>query len=137
LSQNAYEISVESLQKFEADLQKASINRVAMQVVQGFMRDVRMVPVRELLGPIESNVARVAEALGKQVYFEMKGADLKADPDRIRHPLKNLIHAVVNSIDHGIEYPEERGSKDGTGCMMRWPICGLMLSMMVGALIWI
>jgi two-component sensor histidine kinase len=115
LNQEAYEISSESLQKLEVDLQKASINRGAMQVVQGWMRDVRMVPVRELLGPIEANVSRVAEALGKHVHFEMKGADLKVDPDRMRHPLKNLIHAVVNSIDHGIEYPEERGSKDGTG----------------------
>ncbi|HET9239731.1 MAG TPA: 7TM diverse intracellular signaling domain-containing protein [Oligoflexus sp.] len=115
LSQEAYEISSQSLQKLEVDLQKASINRSAMQVVQGWLRDVRMVPVRELLGPIEANVSRVAEALGKHVHFEMKGADLKVDPERMRHPLKNLIHAVVNSIDHGIEYPEERGSKDGTG----------------------
>ncbi len=115
LNEEAYEITGDSLQRLESDLQKASINRAAMQVVQGWVREVRMVPVRELLGPIEANVARVAEALGKHVAFEMKGADLKVDPDRMRHPLKNLIHAVVNSIDHGIEYPEERGAKDVMG----------------------
>jgi signal transduction histidine kinase len=115
LEEDAYEITGESLQKLEGDLQKASINRGAMQVIQSWMREVRMVPVRELLGPIEANVARVADALGKHVAFEMKGADLKVDPDRMRHPLKNLIHAVVNSIDHGIEYPEERGAKDVMG----------------------
>jgi signal transduction histidine kinase len=115
LNQDAYEITGESLQKLEGDLQKANINRGAMQLVQTWMREVRMVPVRELLGPIEANVARVADVLGKHVHFEMNGADLKVDPDRMRFPLKNLIHAVVNSIDHGIEYPEERGSKDATG----------------------
>jgi signal transduction histidine kinase len=115
LSEDAYEVTGESLQKLEGDLHKANVNRGALQVVQNWVREVRMVPVRELLGPIEANVARVAEALGKHVLFEMKGADLKVDPERMRHPLKNLIHAVVNSIDHGIEYPEERGSKEGTG----------------------
>ncbi|HYX38168.1 MAG TPA: 7TM diverse intracellular signaling domain-containing protein [Oligoflexus sp.] len=115
LDQDAYEISGESLHKLEIDLHKASINRTAMQVVQGWVREVRMVPVRELLGPIEANVARVADALGKHVHFSMKGADLRVDPDRMRHPLKNLIHAVINSIDHGIEYPEERGDKEAAG----------------------
>ncbi|WP_141732592.1 7TM diverse intracellular signaling domain-containing protein [Oligoflexus tunisiensis] len=115
LAQDAYEVPAESLHKLEHDLQKASINRSAMQVIQTWMREVRMVPVRELLGPIDANVARVADALGKRVHFEMRGADLKVDPDRMRHPLKNLIHAVINSIDHGIEYPEERGEKDSAG----------------------
>jgi signal transduction histidine kinase len=115
LSQDAYEITGESLNRLEGDLHKASINRGALQVLQNWVREVRMVPVRELLGPIEANVSRVAEALGKHVHFEMKGADLKVDPDRMRHPLKNLIHAVVNSIDHGIEYPEERDTKEAMG----------------------
>jgi len=115
LDQASYEIPSETLHKLEVDLQKANISRAALQVMHGWVRDVRMVQVRELLGPIEANVLRVANALGKHVRFEMTGADLRVDPERMRHPLKNLVHALINSIDHGIEYPEERGGKEATG----------------------
>ncbi len=115
LEKDTYEVAGDSLQKLESDLQKAGPSRGVLLALNSWVREVRMVPVRELLGPIEANVERVADALGKHVDFAIEGAELRVDPHRMRLPLKNLIHAVINSIDHGIEYPEERGDKDPSG----------------------
>ena len=114
-SHEVYEVSGEGLKRLEVDLQKSGIGRQSFLVVSNWLRNIRMVAVRELLGPIEANVERVAKVLGKQIKFEIVGAELRIDPDRMRLPLKNIVHALINSIDHGIEFPEDRGPKPLVG----------------------
>jgi signal transduction histidine kinase len=115
LEAHSYEIDYLSLQNLEHDLLRANLSCQQLQIFNRWMREIRMVPIRELLGPIEANVQRLARALGKSVTFHMEGAELRVDSDRMRPPLKSLIHALINSIDHGIEYPEEREGKDEVG----------------------
>ncbi len=50
----------------------------------------------------------VAVVLGKEVDFEVIGADLSIDPELCKAIANPLLHLVRNAVDHGIEQPEER-----------------------------
>ena len=71
-------------------------------------------PVRSYLGPIEKNVLELAGRLGKKIEFHIKGEHLKLDI-AFSHVLHSLIHVVRNSVDHGIEMPDQRYGKPATG----------------------
>lgn len=68
-------------------------------------------PASQVLGPLEPFVERLAERLGKSVSFTIEGADTLVDANTVRPVFLNLTHLLRNSIDHGIEAPEDRGDK--------------------------
>ena len=73
--------------------------------------DMRMVPLHMLFQRFPKVVRDISKALGKKVQFEISGEDTKIDKmmlDRLGDP---LIHLIRNSLDHGIEPPEERLSQ--------------------------
>jgi two-component system chemotaxis sensor kinase CheA len=54
-------------------------------------------------------VARdIATSQGKQVRLQMDGEDVRVDRDILEAIKDPLVHLVRNSIDHGIESPDER-----------------------------
>lgn len=73
------------------------------------------------LNTINQRVSRVvrdtARNLGKQVEVIFEGGEVELDKTMIDTILDSIIHMVRNSIDHGIETPEERISagKNPTG----------------------
>lgn len=76
--------------------------------VQRTAMEMRMVPLHMLFQRFPKVVRDISKALGKKVQFEIVGEDTKIDKlmlDRLGDP---LIHLVRNSLDHGIEPPEER-----------------------------
>lgn len=64
------------------------------------------------LNSINQRIQRVvrdtAKNLGKQVEFQFEGGEVELDKTMIDTILDSIIHMVRNSIDHGIETPEER-----------------------------
>ena len=73
------------------------------------------------LNTINQRVNRVvrdtARNLGKQVEMVFEGGEVELDKTMIDTILDSIIHMVRNSIDHGIEIPEERikAGKNPTG----------------------
>jgi signal transduction histidine kinase len=72
-------------------------------------------PAGQILGPIDVFASRLAERLGKTVQFEVRGDDTAMDDQRMRPVIQNVVHLVRNAIDHGIEVPDSRGPKPGSG----------------------
>ena len=71
-----------------------------------------MLPCSALLQGFPKMVRDISRDLGKEVEFIVEGAEVELDK-RILEKLKDpLIHIVRNSIDHGIENPDERISKN-------------------------
>ena len=67
-----------------------------------------MLPCSSLLDPFPSVFRELARSLGKEADLAIAGGEIEIDKrilDELRDP---LIHLVRNSIDHGIERPEER-----------------------------
>ncbi len=72
---------------------------------------VGRVPAAAMLGPMAQYVEILAEKLDKDVRFEVRGGDIALDPAQFKPIIQNLVHAVRNSLDHGIEPACERGTK--------------------------
>lgn len=71
-------------------------------------------PIRTYIGPLQTTVEMLGHKLDKCVECEIIGADMHVD-ESIAPVLRNLVHLIRNSVDHGIEPIEERGSKSRTG----------------------
>ncbi len=70
-----------------------------------------MQPFSTLLETFPRMVRDLSHQLGKEVQLDVQGAGIEIDR-RILEEIKDpLIHLIRNSLDHGIEIPEERKKK--------------------------
>jgi two-component system, chemotaxis family, sensor kinase CheA len=83
------------------------IDRVTSELQEGIMQ-TRMQPVGTLFGRF-SRVARdLGRQLGKQVELQTEGNHVELDKSIIEALVDPLTHIVRNSVDHGVELPDER-----------------------------
>lgn len=72
------------------------------------MKGVIMMPCSTLLDTFPRMIRELARSQGKKIELDMKGSDIEIDR-RILEELKDpLIHLIRNSVDHGLEKPDER-----------------------------
>jgi two-component system, chemotaxis family, sensor kinase CheA len=83
------------------------LNIITTELQEGVMK-TRMQPIGNVWSKFPRIVRDVAHELGKQVRLEMKGKETELDRTIIEAIKDPLIHIVRNSIDHGIESPENR-----------------------------
>jgi two-component system, chemotaxis family, sensor kinase CheA len=76
--------------------------------VQKTVMGVRMVAVGQLFQRTVRVIRDLARKAGKQVELELSGEDIELDKTIVEELADPLMHMVRNSIDHGIESPEER-----------------------------
>jgi two-component system chemotaxis sensor kinase CheA len=70
--------------------------------------EILMVPARSVLEGFPHMVRELARNLGREVDFQMQGADILADR-RVLQALKDpLMHLLRNALVHGLESPQER-----------------------------
>ena len=83
------------------------IDRLAQEMQTAIMA-VRMQPVSEAFDRFPRLVRDLARKLDKKIDLTMEGEDTAADKAIIAALGEPLLHIVRNSIDHGVETPEER-----------------------------
>ena len=69
---------------------------------------LRMVPVGDTFSRFRRVVRDTASSLGKEVNFEIIGGDAELDKSMVEKIADPLMHLVRNSLDHGLEPPQER-----------------------------
>jgi two-component system chemotaxis sensor kinase CheA len=79
-----------------------------LRELQGAVLEVRMVPLRQVFDKVSRVVRRLRGELGKDVRFEVLGADTELDKLLVEALVDPLMHIVRNALDHAIEPPEER-----------------------------
>jgi len=87
----------------------AHVAKVVDDLQQEIMQ-VRLMPVATVFNGFPRMVRDLAQRFGKNVDFVVEGQETEIDRtviERIRDP---LVHLLRNSIDHGIESPEERAA---------------------------
>jgi two-component system chemotaxis sensor kinase CheA len=92
------ERAVHQLRRVSADLQD-----VAMAV--------RMIPLSATFLKLIRLVHDLSNKVGKLVQLELVGEETEVDKSLIEQLSDPLVHIVRNSIDHGLEMPEERRAK--------------------------
>lgn len=69
---------------------------------------VRMVQIGDTFRRFERMVRDISQDLGKKVRMQVKGVDTELDKNIIENISDPLLHLIRNSLDHGIETPDER-----------------------------
>jgi len=70
--------------------------------------DLRMVPIGETFTRFKRVVRDVSKELGKKIDLKITGGDTELDKTVVEKINDPLTHLIRNSLDHGIETPEER-----------------------------
>ena len=84
-----------SLERNSRDLQEAVMS-------------IRMMPINFVFGRFPRVVRDLSAAMNKKVALKLVGEETELDKGLIEKLADPLTHLVRNSIDHGIESPEER-----------------------------
>jgi len=101
------------------DMQKAVANLDLVTAdLQLSVMKTRMQPIKKVFGRFPRVVRDMARSLKKQISLEMVGEDTDLDKNLVEALADPLVHLVRNSVDHGIETPDEREkagkSREGT-----------------------
>jgi two-component system chemotaxis sensor kinase CheA len=73
--------------------------------------DLRLIPVGTLLNKFKRQVRDLSKSLGKPVNLIIDGQNIEIDKTILKSIENPLLHIIRNSIDHGIESPDERVQK--------------------------
>jgi two-component system chemotaxis sensor kinase CheA len=90
-------------------LQKDSVQlRRITTELQRISMSMRMVPIKSTFQKLIRLVRDLSKKSGKDVALEMKGEETEIDRNMVEEIYEPLVHMIRNSVDHGIETPEER-----------------------------
>jgi two-component system chemotaxis sensor kinase CheA len=78
----------------------ASLQRTSMRL--------RMIPIKQTFQRMSRLIRDLAKNAGKNVVIEMHGEETEIDRNMVDEIYNPLVHMVRNSVDHGLETPEER-----------------------------
>ncbi len=98
-------VDAERLARLREGLSQLARNTRAMQ--ESVVR-LRSMPVGVVFGRIPRLVHDVGARLGKEVALELSGGTTELDKTVLEKLGDPLVHIVRNSIDHGLELPEQR-----------------------------
>lgn len=95
VSLDRFEKSVRQLEKISRDLQDRATS-------------IRMIPLSGTFRRMIRLVRDLSQKAGKKVELELIGEETEVDKTVIEQINDPLVHIIRNSIDHGIETPQER-----------------------------
>lgn len=101
-------LKLDNFYKATSQMTKISAN------LQDVIMSMRMMSLTNTFQKMNRIVFDVSRKLGKDIEFEMVGDTTEVDKNVIEKISDPLMHLVRNSVDHGIEMPEERAAKGKT-----------------------
>ncbi len=92
-----------------SNFQKAAsqLSKITTEM-QELIMSMRMMPLTNTFQKMNRTVFDMSRKLGKNIEFEMIGDTTEVDKNIIENISDPLMHLVRNSVDHGVETPEER-----------------------------
>jgi chemotaxis protein histidine kinase CheA len=88
----------------QADLQIQTV----LERLQEDALSLRVVPISTVFNRLPRVVRDLSVAQGKKVKLEMVGKEVRIDKGMVDMLVDPMIHMVRNSVDHGVELPEDR-----------------------------
>ncbi len=79
--------------------------------LQSVVMKVRMVPVGQVFNRFPRMVRDLAKDLNKEINLTIEGEETELDRTVIDEIGDPLVHLIRNSLDHGVEHPDERLAK--------------------------
>jgi two-component system chemotaxis sensor kinase CheA len=117
---NQAAVLLEKLAQFKFDGQAAALMTTLQETLSRASRystelqratlSTRMQPVGRLFQKFPRLVRELAKDLGKDVELVIEGAETEVDRVVVDSLYDPLVHMLRNSLDHGVESPEERAA---------------------------
>ncbi len=114
VAKNSLPYLAESVEGQESEVTKrailekySSIDRLTSQL-QDLTMSMRMLPLTYVFDRYPKLIREISKKLGKKVKLVQEGGDTKLDKNMIEMLADPLIHIIRNSLDHGIETPNDR-----------------------------
>ena len=102
-------VSKESEEEENSELQEAAETmKQLLEYVRDGIMDIRMMQVGDSFNKFRRIVNDTSKKIGKDIIFVISGEETELDKTVIERISDPLVHMLRNSIDHGIELPEER-----------------------------
>lgn len=113
----ALKVSVDQHPELQEGMSRLEQN--CRQLQESVMR-IRMLPVSNIFNRFNRLVRDTSNSLGKKVKLKISGENTELDKNVLEKISDPLVHLVRNSLDHGLELPEERvaAGKSDTGTLM-------------------
>ncbi|MBN2693742.1 chemotaxis protein CheA, partial [bacterium] len=89
----------------------ANMMNKIIRELQEVTMSIRMMPLEGLFTKMKRLVKEVAKVTSKKIELSIFGQDTEMDKNVIEEISDPLVHILRNSIDHGVEKPEERIKK--------------------------
>jgi len=88
--------------------------------MQDSIMSIRMVPMESIYSKFPKVVRDISKKLKKKIEFKHEGDSVEIDKAMIEGLTDPLMHIIRNSLDHGIEMPEDRtaAGKSETGTIL-------------------
>ncbi len=83
------------------------IGRITDELQEEIMK-ARMLPIDNVFNRFPRMIRDLAQKLGKEINFVVEGRETELDRSVIEVIGDPLIHMLRNSVDHGVEMPDER-----------------------------
>ncbi|MBO8154423.1 chemotaxis protein CheA [Thermovirga sp.] len=97
-----------NLKEFEEPI--LQLGRISKEI-QELVTKLRMLPISFIFDRFPRLVRDLSKELGKKVHLEIEGRETELDRSVIDEIGDPLVHLIRNSLDHGLEPPEERVAK--------------------------
>lgn len=107
LSRNQLLQGITSSNTKVTELSSQRIDMITSELQEAIMR-TRMQPIGNILNKFNRVVMDLSSSLGKSINLVLEGNDVELDKTILEAINDPLTHLVRNSVDHGIELPEER-----------------------------
>ena len=107
------DLQVENLDLSNFQKASAQLAKITTEM-QELIMSMRMMPLTNTFQKMNRTVFDISRKLGKDIEFEMIGDTTEVDKNIIENISDPLMHLVRNSVDHGIEMPEERAAAGKT-----------------------
>ena len=78
--------------------------------LQGAVMKTRMQPIKKVFGRFPRVVRDLARSLKKEITLELEGEETDLDKNLVEALADPLVHLVRNSVDHGVEMPDDRAA---------------------------
>ncbi len=85
------------------------LNLITTDLQQAVMK-TRMLPIKKIFNKFPRMVRDLARQVGKEIDLQVFGEETELDRSVIEEIGDPLVHLIRNSVDHGVEPPDERES---------------------------
>ncbi len=103
-----FSTSIEETKTRNAVLERLELLERHIRDMQDSIMSIRMVPMESIYSKFPKVVRDISKKLGKKVEFKHYGDGVEIDKAMIEGLTDPLMHIIRNSLDHGLETPDER-----------------------------